>query len=240
MQDFFSGDPRVFRLEPTSSSSTGHLHSLGHLFHQGTFSCAFCFPDTQIPDGGRVSISPWEGDAHGPLGGAKSRCQPRPPPPPARCPGGVWALEPALWPLWGVLRSPSSTLPSAWHFRWTSALACRGDCSSHCPRYLLIEGWKDLTTLQSGARALQGPERTQNSSTCQVSFPFPFPPRPAAFHPVTWGSFSTPVVALVAQHSHLSFRPSSPGPHLPRVQPSKASPPAWLTSRNPAPPVFCP
>ena len=76
MQDFFSGGPRVFRLEPTSSSITGRLHSLGHLFHQGTFSCAFCFPDTQIPDGGRVSVSPWEEDAHGPLSGAKSRRQP--------------------------------------------------------------------------------------------------------------------------------------------------------------------
>lgn len=76
MQDFFSGGPRVFRLEPTSSSITGRLHSLGHLFHQGTFSCAFCFPDTQIPDGGRVSISPWEEDAHRPLGRAKSSLQP--------------------------------------------------------------------------------------------------------------------------------------------------------------------
>lgn len=77
----------------------------------------------------------------------------------------------------GVLQSPSSTLSSTWHFRWTSTLAFRGDCSSHCPRYLLIEGWKDLTTFRSQAHALQGPERTQNSSTCPVSFPFPFTPR---------------------------------------------------------------
>ena len=75
------------------------------------------------------------------------------------------------------MRSPSSTLSSTWHFRWTSALAFRGDCSSHCPRYLLIEGWKDLTTFWSQAHALQSPERTQNSSTCPVSFPFPFTPR---------------------------------------------------------------
>ena len=189
-----------------------------------------------------MSISPWEGNAHGPLGGAKSRRQPRPPPPPARCPGGPWALEPALWPLWGVLRSPSSTLPSAWHFRWTFALACRGDSSSHCPRYLLIEGWKDLTTLQSRARALQAPERTQNSSACKVSFPFPFPPRlrPCSLPSCDLGELLHPCGGPRGPAWHLPLRPSSPGPHLPRVQPSKASPPAWLTWKNPAPPVFCP
>ena len=63
---------------------------------------------------------------------------------------------------------------------------------------------------------------------------------PAAFHPVTWGNFSTPVVAPVAQHGHLPFRLSSLGPHLLRVQPSRASMLAWLTWKTVAPPVFHP
>lgn len=176
---------------------------------------------------GGVATSPWEPDARGPRGGAKSSRRPLHHHPLPVVPVGCVVCGTSSPAPAGVLRSPSSTLPSTWHSRWTCAPACRGDSSSHCPVDLVIEGWKYLTLSRAKPGLYEAQREPQILSPAGHPFPFPLHPLVllAAFHPEASGNFSTTVVAPVAQHGHLSFRPSYPGPVSPR------SSPLWLPCR---------